>query len=527
MKRITDAARALLAGMAAYAGTACSDDDPTDNAGSIQVAVTPATLSVSPGGSSAVTVELTRGGGFSGDVTLAVSGLPTGVSTTITPPELTGTTASATIDVAVALSVAAGIYVATVTATAQGAGQATATYQLTVTEPAPVDVEYQFCHDDAPSMLAWQDGSGAWQLLNGTPAGDTTRYEFTITQGRGGVMLLYHDPIEPVRGLRPASHSMMHRQAAVRDRMSRDPGRSVGSSLIDVYQTLLIYASAAELALEGEANCEAGAVSTKAVTGTVTSVPEGSYGIISLGSANLIFDGAAATNPVTFSEVEDGPVDLIGSRTIPGAVPDRLIVIRDVNAPNGGSLPVPIDFSGAATSAPATASATITGGGGHDLEIFVTVVTAKAEAGLWFELTSSPSTSRMWAGLGPSVLTASGVHGLIVFASPPGHPGDFRVAGRYVGPVSNQTLALGPTIASPATSQIDAGPYPRFRFQGTLPPDYNRSFFLDLVGPGGCSPMGTPLWLPAPGYPGPGMAWRTTSPCRTSPRSRVFRLTRA
>jgi hypothetical protein len=436
-------------------------------------------------------------------VTLAVSGLPPGVSTTITPSELTGATVSATIDVAVAVSVAAGTYTATVTATAPGAGPATASYQLTVTEPAPVDVEYQFCHGDAPAMLAWQDGSGAWQLLPGTPAGDTTRYRFTMTQGRGGVMLLYHDPIEPVRGLRLMSHSVMHRQAAVRDRIGPGPGRSVRSSPADVYHTLLIYASAAELALEGEANCEAGMVSTRTVAGTVTSVPEGSYGIVSLGSANIIFDGAASTNPVTFSGVESGPVDLIGTRTTPGSIPDVVIVIRDLDVPDGGALPAPVDFSGTGTWPPATAAATVTGGGGDDLEIFTTVVTARTEGGLWFELTSSPSASRMWAGLGPEVMTASDFHGLIVFASPPGHPGDFRVAGKYVGPVSNQTLTLGPTIDLPTTSPVAAGPYPRFRFQGTLPLDYHKSLFLDLVSPDGSGNgygvVVTSAWLAASG----------------------------
>jgi hypothetical protein len=314
-------------------------------------------------------------------------------------------------------------------------------------------------------------------------------------------MLLYQDVIEPVGSLRLAGRSMLHRRSLVRDRMLRDHGRSV-RSMVEVYQTLVIYASAAELAEEGEANCDQVEL-TKTVTGMVLNVPPGSYGIVSLGSANLIFDGAAATNPVTFEGVEDGPIDLIGTRTIPGAAPDRVIVMRGVDVPDGGSLPSPIDFNGVGTWPPATATATVNGGGGHDLEIFVTVVTPKSESGLWFELTSSPSASRTWAGLSSDVMVSSDIHNLIVFASPPGHPGDFRVAGKYVGPVSNQSLSLGPTIALPTTSQVASGAYPRFRHQGTLPLDYNKAIFIDLVGPdesgNAYGIMATSAWLSSSG----------------------------
>jgi hypothetical protein len=503
MRLINDAVRTTLLGAAAVTGAACGEDDSTGETGSIQVAVTPSTLSIPQGGSGSVTVQLTRVGGFTGSVTLSVSGLPTGVTTTITPPELTGSIGSATITVGVAQTVAAGNHTASVTATAPGVGQATATYQLTVTQPAPVDVEYRFCHADAPSLLAWQDGSGTWQLLDGTESGDTTRYGFTVTQGRGGVMFLYHDAAEPAEARRLAQRSMSLRRAAVRARIPRPQGRSVRSSLVDQYDTRLVYASAAELAGDGEATCENGAVPTKTVTGTVTNVPEGSYGIVSLGSPNVIFDGAASTNPITFIGVEDGPVDLIGTRTRPGTVPDAVLVLRNLDVPDGGPLPAPIDFGGTGTWPPATATATVTGGGGHDLEIFVTVVTPKSEGGLWFELASTPSSSRIWAGLGSDVRTATDLHGLIVFASPPGHPGDVRVAGKYVGPVSNQTLALGPTIELPTTSLVDPGPYPRFRFQGMLPPDYNKSLFLDLVSAGesgnAYGVIMTSAWLSASG----------------------------
>src|SRR5688500_5355677 len=120
--------------MATVLALACGGDDgPSGSTGSIQVGVVPAALSVPLGGTGPLTASRTRGGGFSGEVTLALTGLPSGITTPITPPQLSGTTASATVDVTVAATVALGVYTATITATAQGISQATTTYQLTVT----------------------------------------------------------------------------------------------------------------------------------------------------------------------------------------------------------------------------------------------------------------------------------------------------------------------------------------------------------------------------------------------------------
>ena len=107
----------------------CGDGDgPTGTTASIQIAVNAATLSVPQGGSGTVTATLTRAGGFNGPVTLAISGLPAGVVATITPPQLTGTTTTATFNVTPGATVAVGITTAAITATAQGVNPATTTF---------------------------------------------------------------------------------------------------------------------------------------------------------------------------------------------------------------------------------------------------------------------------------------------------------------------------------------------------------------------------------------------------------------
>ena len=134
MAMIMRATRQGTAALVLLLALACSDDS-TDTTGAYSLAVTPGVLTLPQGGAGAVTVSLTRIGGFGGPVALAVSGLPAGITTTITPTELTGNVSSATIEVAVAGTVAIGNHVATVTATAQGVGQVTLAFTVSVTAP--------------------------------------------------------------------------------------------------------------------------------------------------------------------------------------------------------------------------------------------------------------------------------------------------------------------------------------------------------------------------------------------------------
>ena len=129
MTGIQRAERVGLTVSAALLVFACGGDDrPVGGGGSIQVAVSPTTITVPQGGSGSTTVSLSRIGGFVGDVTLDVTGLPTGITTTVTPPRLSGTAVSAELDLVVAADVALGTHTATITATGHGVDQASTTY---------------------------------------------------------------------------------------------------------------------------------------------------------------------------------------------------------------------------------------------------------------------------------------------------------------------------------------------------------------------------------------------------------------
>jgi hypothetical protein len=128
---------------------------------------------------------------------------------------------------------------------------------------------------------------------------------------------------------------MVHQDPAAA--VTRGPVHAMRASLsaarVDAYTTEVRYASTAELAQDGLETC-VGSQPTKSITGTVVGVAAGSYASVSLGGETTIYDGGTSTNPVMISGVPAGPVDLIGSRTIPGSAPDRMLIIRNLNLAN-------------------------------------------------------------------------------------------------------------------------------------------------------------------------------------------------
>jgi hypothetical protein len=599
MTRIQQTTRELIAVAATCFALGCDDGDggPSANTGTIGVTLNPTALSIPQGGNATVTATLERRGGFAGAVTLAMSGLATGITTTITPTQLSGTLTTATITINVAATVAPQAYTGTLTATGSEGAQAAATYQLTVAaapnyalsvspaaitipagttggvtvnidrtnfpdaislelaeppagitgvfSPAPATtnasslvltvpatvpagnhsltirgtatgpgirtatlalsvvvppaggtrIEYRFCDASAaPVFFAYQDGVGIWQRVVGEPAGDVVKFAFEIRQGRGGVMAVYQTAAGSAAdalGLRRRSEGVRRtttaRAARMRGSMEERGGvaghrlAQRAPSVVDTYQTDVWYASVAELAEDATAGCEV-EEPTKTVTGTVAGVTTGQYGILSLGAVTEVFDGRTSTNPVTFTDVAAGRLDFVATRMpTPGTPPDKAVIMRNLDIADGGSLPATVDFNGAAAITPVSATASISGGGGTDrLEIFTELVTANGASLFWFDLSPSVVATRPWAGIAPAAMVSGDYHALVVFATPPASQGNFRVSLKYVGPVANQTLTLGPTIAVPTVSSVAAGAYPRFRFQGSVPLEYDRGMSIFL-----------------------------------------------
>ncbi|MBK6486137.1 MAG: hypothetical protein IPF98_04530 [Gemmatimonadetes bacterium] len=100
----------------------------------LSLSATPNPLSVTQGLAGSATVTVTRLN-VTGEVTLAVSGQPTGVSVNTNPNPVSGTSATVTLNVGAA--VVPGNYPITVTASAAGVANATTQFTLTVVAGAP------------------------------------------------------------------------------------------------------------------------------------------------------------------------------------------------------------------------------------------------------------------------------------------------------------------------------------------------------------------------------------------------------
>jgi uncharacterized membrane protein len=120
--------------VAALAFACGGDGDGTGPRQSVTISLSSPSLSVQCGSTGSLTVSLSRQGGFSGVVSLSVTGLPDDVGISVTPSQLSGSTTSATIEVTAELFAIPGSYPLVVTATSS-LGSVTAPYTLILTEP--------------------------------------------------------------------------------------------------------------------------------------------------------------------------------------------------------------------------------------------------------------------------------------------------------------------------------------------------------------------------------------------------------
>lgn len=156
--------------------------------GAITVALGASTGTVTGSGTTNLAVTLSRSGGFSGSVALALEGAPSGVTGAFVPATLgTGVTSSA-LTLTVAASAAPGTYTLTVRASGTGVTEATAAYALTV-EPAVVVPGFSMAV--APGTLTMASGqSGSAVVTITRNAGYTAGISLSVSGGPADVQIL-------------------------------------------------------------------------------------------------------------------------------------------------------------------------------------------------------------------------------------------------------------------------------------------------------------------------------------------------
>ena len=407
-------------------------------AASFTLALSPTSVSVAQGASVTSTATVTRAGGFTGAVNLAVTGAPAGV--TVASVSIPGTATTGTLTVVASSSAAVGTYSLTVTGTGTGVANKTATLSVQVTAGTAQTATFAFCSDDAPAWFAVQDGSGPWTHVTGT----NNSFTFHFTSTKVGIAYV-------------------------------TTSATSGSDLT------VVYATAAELQGVGGTTTVGCTSGGKSVNGSVANVGASELATISLASSSATVVGGSA-NTFQLTGLPQGTHDLIASRitqTISGSsisyALNRLIIRRNLDPANGSTLPV-LDFAGSESFAPATANVTIGNLGSDQALAEAGLTTANGTSAGFFFSSPSTATTLPYYGVPDAKLATGDLHSLTVFATPPGSgsPSTSRVASLYFRSVTDRTVTLGSTLGVPTITTVATTPYLRLRAQLAAQSEYNR-----------------------------------------------------
>lgn len=407
-------------------------------AGSIALALSATSATVNQGASTQFTVNITRTN-FAGNVTIALTGLPAGVTPTITTSPTPGN--AVTVQLAVGAATAPGSYGITVTGSGTGIPNATTQFTLNVTQP-PVgggNVTWTFGFCDATEIPLWvaaQNGGGAWQQVVGT----NNSYSFNITS-TGGIAY-------------------------------------VTQSAPNSYEINFYFGSLAEMQGQGTTVCPTAA--TKTVNGSVANVGAGAQAQVSLGSAFAQVMAPATT--FTLTGVNAGTVDLVATRQaidfanpMAGYVTNKLIIRRNLNPADGSTLPV-LDFGAAEAFDPVSRTLTFNGGtAGEQLFLSASYVTANQGVAVLGTTLASGATAKYY-GVPAAQQSANDLHVVVSAASnmATGAATATRLVTNVFKDAVDKTVTFGPALTSPTFTTLASAPYLRSRIQLARQVDYNQ-----------------------------------------------------
>lgn len=411
--------------------------------GSFSLAAQPMGASVAQGDSTTVNIVVTRVAPFVAPVTLTVSGVPAGVTATVTPNPVAG--GSATLTLVAAPGAALGGTTLTVAGSGGGLSSAPLSVPLMVTVSGGGgggNVTYTFCATETlPAFVAYQDGSGPWMRAT---AGAGNSYAFNIASGRGGVAVV-------------------------------TPG-SGGS------ETTVQFGTAAELNLFGNQSCETAATG-RSYTGSVAGTGATDF-------VQIVAGGAVATvNPFasmfSLQNVSNDPFDLLASSfSFNGGSNGRVIIRRDLDPTSGSVLPV-LDFASTEAFNPEARPLTVSNGLGQTLNVFAQyVLKGGASGGSFFtDFAPSAATNRTWFGIPTARQAPTDLHIVGVTASVADADLDDASSRSVLSVVKElQPLAvtLPAVLVAPEFTNTEASGNLQVRGAVTVQADYNSFWSLNL-----------------------------------------------
>jgi hypothetical protein len=396
--------------------------------GNFSLDVLSSSVTVAQGGGGIQTILVPRTGGNAGNVTLAASGLPAGVTATFTPTPTAVN--AATLTLAATSGTTPGTYPVTITGTSPGLTNQTTTFSVVViAPPSTASVSVQFCASAVPVWFAFQNEGFAWQQV--TPTG--TAFNFAATQ-RLAVAYTF---------------------------------QSGGDFQINIF-----YVTRGEIAAHSDRDC----AGTKTLSGSAAGLAAGQTAKVVMGSASASASSFGGST-FTLANVNDRPLDLVATRgSNPSAdflTPDRMIVRRSVNLASGSTIPV-LDFSAPESFAPTGTNLTITGLDPADVvELQNTFWSVTSTFGTAHSAQLTSGTATLYS-VPAAQQVAGDLHELFIDAS---QTTSSLVVGRsyvvYFSTPSDRTDAMGPTLNTPTITSVTSSPYSRVRGTVASQAQYN------------------------------------------------------
>jgi hypothetical protein len=414
---------------------------PPPPADSVALSASMSSLALTQGDSASVDVTIVRSGGFSGPVTLELSGAPSGVAVDVAPNPVAGNRARLTISVADATI--PGTYPLTVGAAGDGISPQMLPLELQVAQRMPQSVVVRYCAGIEPSWVAFQDGNGAWTHVEPTVAGGKITFRSDFSTDRGAV---------------------------ARVTSSRD-----FSSLVVQYGT------PAELEAVGDTNPrDCGSVVSKTLLGTIAGVDTNEAATISTGGGvrTRAFPGQGG---FVLNAVPGGRQDILATRSAQSNEPDaitRMILRRNVDAPDGSTLPV-FDFAAAEAFAPAVANVSVTGLGPEGVSGSTGLLTSNDQLPVTGVTNQGTDVRRHYAAVPEAQLLPGDLQVLFVTSNPTGSAAG-RTATLYFRAPTDRTLTLGAPLTPPTFITVATEPTLRVRVHFVPQGDYDRSAGIAL-----------------------------------------------
>jgi hypothetical protein len=409
----------------------------TAAAGGFTLSPASASLAATAGGASVGTaITVTRTAPFTGAVGLTVTGMPTGMTATLDPTSVTGTTSTLTVQAG--SGTATGTYPLTVRGSASGVADRTTVVNVTVTgSGGTFTATVTFCASDAPVWAARQDGTGNWERVS--PLAGTTTYQFSFTQGRGGIALV--DTV------------------------------GAGTDLSVIYGTTADFGNLADVQ-------SFGGCGVKTLNGTVGGLSATDIATVSMAFSTQFLSGATGS-AYQLTGVPDGPQDLVAARaSVAGGTPvtNSIILRRLVDSSNNANLPL-LDFNGTEAVAPALANVTTSNLGPDTLTIQSVFNGNRGSAfgivALLDEYVAALG-AQQYAAVPVSLLGGGDIQLLQGSGSTAGTPTSSRSAGVYFRSAANRTLAFGPVLTAPTVTKAATTPVARPRVQLPVQAEYGR-----------------------------------------------------